>query len=214
MNEDILDAIKRIKLNKLDRSIRASEANEERVHKATQVVKRMLTNGELTDEFDVRTVTAQQMCQLYYTMVSDYTSQANYTDFNKISKQAIAFWARVVQACEETSLSPRLYLQAQFEWFHNAFRKVPETKQLITDTALERAKEFKGKEKKLVASSVCANIPKSDIFKRCDKQVRAMCKAQGMSRVEFYKEFVLTGEVPLPVSFLLVDPAYRSAIGE
>ncbi len=206
---DILKAIKEHELKKINNSIRGSEAFEKRVDKETKKTKELLSSGDISDEFDTNTITAQQMCELYHMMVSDYTQKSNYIDFSKISRQAIAYWARVYEASKTAKLTPRQYLQAQFEWFHEAFRKVPDVKQLATEAALERAAGFSGNTRRIIASSVETKVPMSDVFKRCDKQVRDMCRAQKITREEFYREFVVTGIVPLPLSFLTADPVYR-----
>lgn len=207
---DILKAIHDHELRKVNNSIRGSEAFEKRVDKETKKTKELLSSGDISDEFDTNTITAQQMCELYHTMVSDYTQKPNYTDFSKISRQAIAYWARVYEASKKAKLTPRQYLQAQFAWFHEAFRKVPDVRQLATEEALKRAEEFSGSTRRIVASSIETKVPMSAVFKRCDKQVRDMCRAQKLTREEFYREFVVTGIIPLPLSFLTADPVYRS----
>ncbi len=209
---DILKAINDHNLKKIDRSIRGSEAYEKRVENETKKTKQILSSGELSDEFDTATITANQVCELYHTMVFDYTQKPNFIDFSKISKQAIAYWTRVYQASQKAKLTPRQYLHAQFEWFHNAFRKVPEVKQLATQAALERASEYSGSNKRIVASSIEVTVPLSAVFKRCDKQVRDICRAQQITREEFYRDFVLTGVMAMPLSFLTADPVYGRVI--
>jgi hypothetical protein len=214
MPKDIVETIYEQKLQRTQRSVRGSEAFEKTVHNNTQLVKRQLDGGEESTDLDVRTVTAQQMAALYYGMVAEYNHKSCFTDFSKINKKAIAFWARVVDACKETSMTPNEYMKAQFVWFHKTFKTTPTPIQLSTKAAIERAREFTGtRQKRVVASAKDANVEIADVFRRCEKQVRDMCRAQKMTREQFYAELVLTGEFSLPLSFLEADPVYRRVTG-
>ncbi len=215
MPKDILETIYEHKLQRTQRSIRGSEAFETTVHNNTQQIKQQLGGEEENTDLDVRTVSAQQMAALYHQMVAEYRGKPCFTDFSKINKRAISFWTRVVAACKAADMTPNEYLRAQFVWFHKAFGKVPEPIQLTTEAATERARQFTGtRQKRVVASSKDANVDIADVFRWCEKQVRDICRAQGMTREQFYKELVLTGEISLPLSFLEADPVYRRVANE
>ncbi len=205
---DILKAIQKHEIKKLDNSIRGSEAFERRVEKETRKTKELLVSGDTSNAFDTKVMTAQNLCELYHIMVEDYTKRPNFTDFSKISRQAIAYWTRVYQASQQTKLTPGQYLQAQFEWFHDRFRTTPDVRQLATPAAIQRAEEHSGSFRRVVAGSIETDIPLSAVFKRCDKQVRDMCRAQQITREDFYRDFVLTGVMAMPLSFLTADPVY------
>jgi hypothetical protein len=206
-SKDIIDRITDYKLNTLRNSIRGTEAFEKAVSNAAAKLKHKA--DDLGSELDIRTVSAQDMCECYYTMLSDYRQKHNFTNYKKINRSAVAFWFRVVEACQKADLPPKDYLQAQFSYFHTTFGTAPTLPQLITENALERAKSVVKLKTKIVASSIASNITLPEVFKECDKQVRNICRAQKMTREEFYSKLVLTGEYPLPVSFLKADPVYN-----
>ena len=205
---NILAEIHKHTLTKIQKQIRGSEAHETAVNNKATRVKRLLV-GEVGTEIDVRTMSAQDMCAMYHDMLSDYRQQSNFVDYAKINKSAIAFWSRVVDICQKQGFTPKAYLQAQFSYFHTTFGTAPLLPQLITEKATERAKAEVKIKGRVVASAVASDFSLSDMFRECDKQVRNICRAQNMTREEFYQKLVVTGEYPLPVAFLNVDPVYQ-----
>ncbi len=213
LKNNILEVIDKHNLDKIEKQLKGSERFSSTVANNISKVREKL--GTLkTGELDVRTVTAQDVCRLYHTMKCDYYSQHCYIDFNHINKSAIVFWSRVVGVCKDLDMTPDTYLKAQFTYFHQTFGTVPDVQQLITDKALERAKTVKGFTGRVAASAIQSSVPLPALFKSCDKQVRDICRAQKLTRKEFYQKLVLTGEFPMPVSFLEADPIYKEALDE
>lgn len=207
---NVLDLIKKTELSRIHRQIAFIDAKQTSVSNKTAKVKALLNSEDL--QKDLRLMTAQDLCAMYYNMLGEYRQKAVYTDFSNINKKSIAFWSRVITLCEKLEIHPKDFLQAQFSYFHITFGKAPELSNLLTEKAAERARQAVQLKGRIVATAIDADISKSDIFQQCDRQVRDICRAQKMSRTQFYAQYVLTGIVKLPLYFLNNDPEYQRLI--
>lgn len=213
MKKPILEAIRDHNLNKANRSIAGQQAYDTAVHNKTAEFKRLL-KGEVTQDSDPRLLTASDLARMYYMRLAEFTGKPCMVDFSKMNKRAIAYWHRVYNFCKENNVDPNAHISSQFFYFNRTFGTSPKLEQLMTPKSLERTKECKTEQKRVVPFARDANLDLGALYGRCDKQVRDMCRAQGMSRLEFYKEIVLTGAVQLPLDFLSADPVYQRATEE
>lgn len=213
MKKPILEAIHDHNLNKVNRSIAGQQAFDTAIHNKTEEFRRLI-KGEVTSESDPRLLTAADMARMYYTRVCEYEGKPCMIDFSKMSKRAIAYWHRVYNFCKDNNVDPHHHIKAQCLFFHKAFGTTPKLEHLMTPKSLERTKECNASQKRVVPFARNATFDLSALYGRCDKQVRDMCRAQGMTRLEFYRDVVLTGAIQLPLDFLSADPVYLKATEE
>lgn len=213
MKKPILEAIHDHNLNKVKRSIAGQQAYDTAVHNRTLEFKRLI-KGEVAQDSDPRLLTAADLARIYYGRMSEFNGKPCMVDFSKMNKRAIAYWHRVYLFCKENNVDPSAHIKAQFFYFNKTFGTSPKLEQLMTPKSLERTKDCKTEQKRVVPFAREGTFDLGALYGRCDKQVRDMCRAQGMTRLEFYKEVVLTGAVQLPLDFLSSDPVYQKATEE
>jgi hypothetical protein len=206
MEETMMEALRRRRGIAAVRSMSASEANEEQLHNKAEAVKEQLgnTNGINADKEYIN-----QLSHHYYAMLARYRgSRINTKVVDSLRRQQL--WGRVQTCCKQAEVSPERYMKAQFNYFHTAFGTAPKLSQLATEAAVERASAFEGKtEGKVVASAQDAKVNLGAVFSRCEQQVRDICRAQKVTREEYYQRFVLTNLISMPIEFLKADPVYR-----
>jgi hypothetical protein len=213
---DILDKLRRKKLRSVKASITYSDTRDKIIHDHATHVKAALRSGDLGDE--VANSLESQLSLLYRKMWQEYYQRPLVRYPKLMSKRGIAFWHRVAVNCTTAKVSPELYMRAQFHWFHKKFGRPPEVLQLTTKNALDRVVEFLATEqnsaRKVIGNDIRPNLDKAAVFRRCEKQVRDVCRAQGLSREEFYVRIVLTGAMAMPQEFLDMDPVYRKVASD
>lgn len=198
----IIEAVRAQRLKQLVRSNAHGEQYAEGVHRKAEFVQAML-KGTATD------VDEHNLQHLYYQHVTAYTGN-KYANPTIRTKRQLAYWRSVGKAVKTSGVAPSKYMAAQFNYFDKVFGTYPKVQQLHTEAAITRALEFTGNTKTLVKRYKSTNTT-ADVMRQADKQVRQMCKAQKLTREQFYKKLVLTGIVSLPKVFLEADPAYRKA---
>lgn len=153
------------------------------------------------------------MMSLFCRMNDDYHRRPYHCLPAEMTKRSIAYWKRVVKAAKSADVAPEVYLRAQFAYFHNNFGSSPKPEQLATDNAIMRAKEFAITQFKPKVFSNAAEFPieLKELFKVCEKQLQQLQKAHKLTRVQVYQQFVLSGMVYFPKSFLEFDPAFKEA---
>lgn len=211
MAETIVELLRRKRAQMAVRSITASERNESYIHNKATTAKEILGN---TGVLDVDAHFTRQLAHHYYDMRARYRGKVALTR-PKTSVKSVAFWAKIQTACKQAGVTPERYMKAQFDFFHVAFGTVPKLSQLGTEAAIVRASEFEGKTTgKVVGNAIEAKVDLGAIFQRCEKQIRDICRAQKMTRKEYYQHFVLTKLISMPTQFLAADPTYREVVNE
>jgi len=160
-------------------------------------------NGEMTQEAALRAA--------WQSMASDYTGDKQYLIPKSRSPKSFDLWRRVEEARVASGQDAETYLRAQFDFFSKAFGKAPEVKHLATPKAIQRAKEYVGTSRAVRAPEYHMELPA--LLKSTDARMRALCKAQGMTRKEVYERLVKTGLVAFPKEYTSIDPAYAEVMG-
>lgn len=208
---NILEEIKKRKLQSLQRSIAFAERNEKVVHNSAEYTKSMV----LTPQEEIQPFI--YLMNLYHQMKDDYKGGGALYHIKEPSNRQISFWKRVLTCVEESGVEPKDYLTAQFKFFHHAFGKTPEAKQLTTPGAVLRAKAFAestNKPKyKIISNGIETKKDFALTMKLADEQMRNICKAQNLTREEVYRKFVLTGLISFPKEYLKHDPEYHTLVG-
>lgn len=205
----ILDAIRERKAKSLARSTSFSEALDASVSEKAKRAKNLLVSGgEPTAEYGPEML----LRGLFYGMKEDYVGK--YFAIPKNTKRSLSLWKRVEKAREEADVPPEVYLRAQFHWFDKVYGKAPTLSQLATEAAIERAQEFSvdktvNKERRILGNNRPADLSFADIMRQTERQIRDICRAQKMTREEFYRELVLTGVMSIPKQFLDADPIFK-----
>lgn len=211
MPDSMVELFHRRRAQAAARSITASENNEQYLHNKAETTRELIGN---TGEIDEDAHYTRQLAFHYYEMKARYYGKSTVTRVTH-SKKSENFWKRVQLACKTSGVTPERYMKAQFDFFNVAFGTVPKINQLITEAAIERAREFAGKtEGRVVSNAIEAKVDLGAVFKRCEQQIRDICRAQKLTRKEYYQHFVLTKLISMPKQFLDADPVYQEVIRE
>lgn len=199
----IVQAIEAKRLSKLSAESVGSDRFLSSVKKQAEYAKLALNK-----DFDLsRQLEAQR---IYYQYKNKYTGK--HIPISPLeSKKSISFWTGVVESADKASVSIEAFIAAQFAWFHKNFGTYPKFENLRTSCAIQRAQESQGIKPKKAVARYQAGDNFAETMRMADQQVRSMCQAQKLTRVQFYKELVLTGVVSLPEAFLKADKAYQEA---
>lgn len=186
-------------------SIRYSETLEKIVVEHATETKAALTTGFTGDAYEAEA----HMAGLYYKMRDHYFRSYGVKFPTTFNNKSIALWHRVVDACKTADVTPEDYMRAQFEWFHRVFGRPPKVYQLATDAAILRVPQATKTSGNVVGNDIQHKIGTAEMFKQCDRQLAAVCRAQCMTREEVYSKLVFTGLIPFPKAFLDADPVYK-----
>ena len=206
MGVDIASVVRAQKLASLKRSIASSETHEQRVANSATRVQVMLSNG--TAGVPSEHLEEYLMRDTYHRMMEEYTRKPQHgVAPPEFTPRALAAWRRVVKACKESGVDRDTFIRAQFTWFHEKFRTPPTLPQLTTDAAVIRAASVAPKQVR--TNNIEAEISVGDLFKRCEKQMADLMRAQKLTREEVYLTLVKPGLVMFPDKFLNADPTWR-----
>lgn len=204
---DILRLVKEKRCATLVRSIAATDRHEKKVSNIAQQVK-LLLNKE-NKEVPLDHLAAFVARSTYYHILSEYSGafniQAHQTEF---TPKGLALWKRVAAAIKVANVEAEPFMRSQFAWFHQAFKKAPEVVQLTTDAAVVRAAATAPA--RVTTDNIPANVPLGDLFRRCEKHMADLMRAQSLTREEVYTKLVKNNLVMFPQSFLDVDPVWKA----
>lgn len=206
MPVDIVSVVREQRLSALKRSISASEMHEKRVSNTATRVQIMLSDG--TAGVDAACLEEYLMRDTYARVLEEYTRkpQPAYSG-QEFTPRGLSLWRRVVAAWKSTGVDRDTFVRAQFTWFHDKFRKSPTPVQLTTNEAVLRAASVAPQ--KVRTNNIEAEISTGDLFKRCEKQMADLMRAQKLSREEVYLRLVIPGLAMFPEKFLNADPTWR-----
>lgn len=209
MAVDIASVVRGQRLATLNRSIAATESHEKRVSNTAVRTQAVLTgavpgiHADCLDEYLLR--------DIYMRVLEEYTRKPNHAYHGQaFSPRGLALWKRVAKAWRDSNVEKDTFIRAQFTWFHDKFRRQPEPVQLTTDEAVLRAASVAPQQVR--TNNVEANISVGDLFKRCEKQMNDLMRAQKMTREEVYQKLVRPGLAMFPEKFLNADPTWRKVI--
>jgi len=206
----IIERIKKQKLKKISRSINISERNEQIIKNKSEVVKDLMGS---TNELDKHVSYANQLSYHYYKMLHEYNTYTFVSLVKPVpNKRGESYWNKVAERCLQAEVSPEKYIKAQFVYFNKHFNKSPEHKHLITEEAVKRAKTVSSIQDRVVSDHLPSNVDLGTLFSECEKMIRRLCRAQNISREEFYRNFVIPGIITIPKQFLQADPVYKAII--
>lgn len=200
---DILAILKERKLRSLQKSISFSEAIDKNVSMLGEHTVQVL-NGEVTnnpEEYKLR--------ELYNKILSEYKRTPGFAQLGILEGRGLAMWKRVSKACKSSGVDSEVYIRAQFTYFDRVFRRAPTVVQLTTDAAVLRAQSEVPL--RVITNNIDAKIGIADIFKRCEKQMQDVMRAQSMTREEVYSKLVKSGLLIFPKEFINNDPAWKRA---
>lgn len=204
---DILEVLRQRRLKSARSSVAFGEASDAAVSQRAKLAKATL--AEINGNEVPKDAEELRMASIYYRMVDEYYAKSSIRMPSKVSKRGLALWRRVVRSCTESQVEPEQYLRAQFQYFHKAFGRPPELRQLATDNAKTRAREFAGVKGKIVGNDIRHKGDIASIMRNAEKQMQDICRAQSMTREEVYRNLVLTGLMIFPKEYLAADPVYQ-----
>ena len=207
MKKEIVERIKAQMLNKAVRSNQYQDLVEAGFAGVLEEAKGVIRGeqGTMTQEETLR--------GLYFKMVEEYSSKKKFVIPKVRTEKSRATWRRIEAARVRSGQDSDTYLHAQFAFFHQAFGKPPTIVQLGTAKAVTRAQEFVGTTKHKVKGIPDYKMELCDLLKSSDQRMRALCKAQEMTRQEVYERLVKTGLVFFPKEYTSIDPAYQEVMG-
>jgi len=209
MGVDILAAVQAQRLASVQRSLTSSENYERRVAGVAARTAAMLSGGvvgghtEHVEEYMLR--------DTYYRVLEEYTRKPGFGTHEPFTPRGLALWKRAAKALKASGADREAFVRAQFTWFHDTFRKAPTPLQLTTDEAVVRAATVAPKAVRTVA--IEDNVSVGDLFKRCEKQMGDLMRAQKMSREDVYRKLVVPGLAIFPEKFLNADPLWHKVRG-
>lgn len=204
----IVAAVRKERVKKLQKQLRGADVLRKAVQQQATIAADVLSGDSETTYPD-----EHKAQRLYYEYLGAYQRRARGIT-TITSKRSLALWRGVVACAKEAERPIEEYISAQFQWFDKNFGTYPKSYQLRTKAAVQRALEGSNNPRKVVSKYKASTNSTADVMRMADKQVRDMCRAQKVTREEFYMKFVLTGLVQLPEPFLKADPAYRKAVGK
>lgn len=197
----IQDAIRRARVQKLDKKFNGAEAHAKHAIAIGEAAKRTRsTNPEVMAEV--------QLSELYYSMLAGYRGKNNFSTYSPSAKRD-AIWRRIMARYKESGVTAEEFMKAQFQYFDQHFGCPPNLPSLTTEKAVKRAQEFTGMIGNSVSSGIDYKSDKVEVLQYYDKFIRDICKAQGVNKETFYKAFVLTGEIQIASIYLEADPVWR-----
>jgi len=210
MGVDILSVVRAQKLASLNRSIAGSENHEKRVAGLAAKTTALLTGGVIGGHTD--NLEEYMMRDTYYHILEEYNRKPNFSPHDAFTPRGLALWKRATAALKSSGVDRETFVRAQFTWFHDKFRTAPTPVQLTTNEAVVRAASVKPQQG-VRTNNIEAKIPIGDLFKRCEKQMADLMRAQNMSREDVYRKLVLSGLAVFPEKFLNADPVWRKVKG-
>ncbi len=208
MSVDVISILRERKLTSLKRSIGQSERHDREVSqkavRATAVINGTNPHAgkEHYNEYMLR--------DIYNRELENYTRQRVFTP--EMNARALSLWSRVAKAWKASGVDMDIFVKAQFTYFHNVFRTHPTPVQLTTDGAVVRAASVAPE--KVMTNNIPANVDLGELFKRCEKQMTEIMRAQKLTREEVYRKLVLTRLVAFPAQYLNADPVWRKVRDE
>lgn len=206
MAVDVVALIQKQRLTAAKRSIAASENHEARVAqnaaRATAVVSGTspFAGREHFEEYVLR--------DIYMRTLEEYERKPNHAYTGQpFTPRGLALWKRVAACWRSSGVDPDTYVRAQFTYFHNAFRRAPTAQQLATDAAVVRAASVVPE--KVSTNNIPASVDTAELFKRCEKQMTDVMRAQKMTREEVYRKLVIPGFLAFPDQYLKADPLWK-----
>ncbi len=148
---------------------------------------------------------------LYYSMMDSYYQRTSFPFTPPPSRKGLTMWSKVAEYKRMAGVSAEVYIKAQFAWCDKCFGSPPTFAHLMTENAVNRALQFSGLPGRVVTSAVPMQSEKAELLKQTDAQIRAICKAQSMTKAEFYREIVIPGLMILPHAYTSIDPEYLAA---
>lgn len=208
MSVDVLSVLRQQKLTSLNRSFGQAERYDRevqnRAERATAVI-----NG--TNPHAGKPYFEEYMLRdIYSRELENYSRQRVFTP--EMSPKALALWSRVAKAWRASGVDMETFIKAQFTYFHNVFRTSPTVVQLTTDGAVVRAASVKPE--KVMTNNIPANVDLGELFRRCEKQMAEVMRAQKLTREEVYRKLVVTRLIAFPVQYLNADPVWRKVQSE
>ncbi len=210
MTKDILESLRQQRLKTIQQKERYQDLVEARVQQHANALKSVdFTDGR--DPADARELHAQKV---FHRLCDEYRKTKTVVLPSQQTKQQSNFWKRVVAAADEVGVPVEVYLRAQMQYFHDAFRKAPELKHLLTENAKMRARDVKVSSGKIIGNNIVDKQDLSQLFISTNKYLLDIQRAQGLTREEVYRQLVKPGHLHIPESFLKADPLWKKVINE
>ncbi len=208
MGVDVMAVLREQRLVALNRSFGQSERHAKEVHQRAERAVSIVTGTN--PHAGKQHYEELQMRDIYNRELENYTRQRVFTP--DMSPKALALWSRVVKAWKLTGVDMETFIKAQFTYFHNVFRTSPTAVQLSTDGAVIRAASVKPE--KVMTNDLPANVDLAELFKRCERQMNEIMRAQKLTREEVYRKLVVNRLVAFPSQYLNADPVWRKVRDE
>lgn len=208
MAVDILSLLRDKKISNINRSFGQQERYERELHQKAERAVSVVTG---TNPHAGKPHYEQYMLRdIYNRELEVYSRKSVFT--TEMNPRALSLWTRVVKAWKSSGVDMETFVKAQFTYFHNVFRTNPTVLQLTTDSAVLRAASVKPE--KVMTNNIPAEISLADLFKRCEKQMTDLMRAQKLTREDVYRKLVLPRLVIFPDQYLNADPAWKKVLNE
>lgn len=209
--ETLNEIIDRHKVAKLEKSMRGSEVYSNAVTLyGEHVQQKLIQRRQGKETEDSKGPAALRI--LYHKLKGNYYSKITGLPVPP-NERSTKLWKAVYEKQLQSGVDADTFLKAQFAYFDEVFKTVPAIKHLLTLNAVQRAQEYAKSGNKFVQGKAYVPVAsdRAEVLRATDEQVRSMCEAHSIDRVEFYRRFVVSGYYPLPKEYTDVDPDYARA---
>lgn len=205
MAVDVLSVLREQRLAHTKKSMAFTDMHDKRVASTAERATAVL--GGASPFASSEHFVEYQLRDFYMRTLEAYDRKIVYSYFGQpFTPHSLALWKRVAKAVAASGVDGNTYISAQFTFYHNSFKQAPKPQFLTTDAAVLRAASVKPE--KVVTNNIPADVPTAELFKRCERQMTDIMRAQKLTREEVYRKLVLTHMVSFPSMYLNADPVW------
>lgn len=206
---DIAKAVNKKKIQQLEQSDRGTTFFQNRAVCLGENVKTAKRLNVTQPEVDLRS-------EYYRSLDRYYHKSKSSVNFSTVTEKSVQFWRKVNENREKAGVDALTYIKAQFAWFHQHFGSIPSLPSLLSQNAVKRAVEYGSNQIKsnIVSSAIDHKSELADVLRSTDELIRRIMKAHNLTKEQFYRNLVLTGEFPVAKAYLDSDPVYKAVKGK
>jgi hypothetical protein len=206
---DLAKVVNQKKIKQLERSDKYTTYFQNKAICLGENIKTAQRLNVSQPEVDLRTEYYHSIDRYYHKNKSQY-------HITVLTEKSVQFWRKVNENREKAGVDAHTYIKAQFAWFHQHFGCVPSLPSLLTENAVKRAVEFVASKNRsnIVSSVIDHKSELADVLRSTDEMIRRIMKAHNLTKEDFYKNLVLTGEFSVSKIYLDSDPVYKKVKGK
>ena len=197
------------------RSASVTESNDQkRSTKAEEVKQKLLARSFKNKGLNRDKIQRTELANCFHEMTAAYYGE-------RLHKQKVEStasddaWQHVVLSCRAANVSPQRYIKAQFDYFSKTYGCPARLKDLGTEEATNRARDFEGETTGRIVGAIEYKVDLREICQQSEDMLQNICKAQKLDRADCYRFLISTGMTSrLHKEFRKMDPVYQEVLKE